>query len=211
LDGTADSLYRGASIIVNREVQTLSMTTRDAVSQTDEELFARYQGGDHVAFAILFERQKGPLYTFCLRMLGDPDRANDAFQDTFARVVQYRASYQSAKIFRGWLFTIARNVCYAAYGRDWKFESLDDLDGEQIGVPIDNDIDVTERELLAEALGRLSAPLREALLLYEYEGFSYEEIATMTGGSLSAIKVRIHRARKLLREMLEPVLRSRQS
>ncbi len=174
----------------------------------DEELFHRYRQGDERAFVQLFERQKGPLFTYCRRMMGDTHRASDAFQETFVRVVKYRASFRRTESFRAWLFTIARNVCFAAYRAGAAHEELHD---EMPEIAAEVNVyapDVTEREALADALSKLPPAMREALLLYEYEGFSYQEIADMTNSGLSAVKVRIHRARTQLRRMLEPILRA---
>jgi len=172
----------------------------------DEELFDAYCRGDEQSFITLFNRHKEVLYTFCYRMLGDSDRAADAFQEAFIRVFRFRTSYQSSRPFRNWLFTIARNVCSTMYRTERGHASLDDIADDPAVAAIPESLDFTDRDLLAEVLSRLPALSREALLLYEYEGFSYEEIAAMTDSGLSTVKMRIHRARNQLRAMLKPWL-----
>ena len=77
----------------------------------DEVLMARFAAGDHSAFVVLYDRYAGPLYGFCLRLLGDADLADDAFQDTFVSLIDQRFGYRDRGRLRSWMFTIARNVC----------------------------------------------------------------------------------------------------
>ena len=73
--------------------------THPDMQRTDGELFRAYCNGNQKAFEELFIRHKAPLYSFCLRMIGEKDRANDAFQDTFFRAIKYRNSYNPDKEF----------------------------------------------------------------------------------------------------------------
>lgn len=189
-----------------KRTESHTLITRDRNVPTDEELFQQYREGSESAFVTLFNRHKDALYTFCLRLQGDSDRAADAFQETYVRVVRFRDSFQPTNVYRAWLFTIARNTCRTLYRRERGGDSIDDM-GDDIALSAPTEkLDFSEREMLAAALEKLPRLAREALLLYEYEGFSYEEIASMTDSGLSAVKVRIHRARAMLRTILGPWL-----
>lgn len=174
----------------------------DATVPTDAELFELFQRGNDAGFETLFARYGESVYTFCFRMMCDSDRADDAFQETFMCVVRFRDSFNRAKPFHAWLFAIARNCCLTILRRDKFFETLDDVADDESLIAWEDPLDITERDMINEALAQLPLQSREALLLYEYEGFSYEEIAEMTGRGLSSVKVRIHRARKTLRATL---------
>ena len=84
---------------------------RELVEVDDEVLMARFAAGHPEAFSELYERYEGPVYGFCLRLLGDRDRAEDAFQDTFVTMLEQRLRYRDRGRFKSWLFTLARNVC----------------------------------------------------------------------------------------------------
>jgi RNA polymerase sigma-70 factor (ECF subfamily) len=175
--------------------------------KTDEQLFQAYRSGSQSAFEELFARHKGPLYTYCLRMIGEKDRAGDAFQETFFRAIKYKDSFDTQKQFSSWLFAIARNACRRILTGDNIFTDFDDAAAEESSAMEEPRLDHTEKETIAEALLQLPPALREAMLLFEYEGFTYEEIAGITNAGLSLVKVRIHRARKILRSILQPVFR----
>src|SRR5579883_806480 len=175
--------------------------------KTDEQLFQAYRSGSQTAFEELFARHKGPLYTYCLRMIGEKDRAGDAFQETFFRAIKYKDSFDARQQFSSWLFAIARNVCRRILTGDNMFADFDDAAAEESNSVEEPQLDYTEKKTIAEALLQLPPALREAMLLFEYDGFTYEEIAGITNVGLSLVKVRIHRARKMLRAILQPVFR----
>jgi RNA polymerase sigma-70 factor (ECF subfamily) len=178
--------------------------THPVMQQTDGQLFQAFCTGDQKAFEVLFRKHKAPLYAFCLRMVGEKERASDAFQDTFFRVIKYRNSYNPEKEFSSWLFAIARNACRTILNAEKVYSEIDDEEAESIPAP-EPSLDFLERQSIADALQQLNPALREAIVLYEYDGFSYQEIAEITHASLDLVKVRIHRARKALRVMLRPI------
>src|SRR5579872_6102399 len=94
--------------------------------KSDEQLFLAYNSGSQTAFEELFARYKGPLYTYCLRMIGEKDRAGDAFQETFFRAIKYKDSFDKQKQFSSWLFAITRNVCRRILSGDNMFADFDD-------------------------------------------------------------------------------------
>jgi len=158
--------------------------------------------GDGHAFRVLYERYRGQVFLYCLRILVDRDQAMDAMHDTFVRVYRNRDRYQSGTNFAGWIHTVARNLCLNEKRRDRRFSRLDDLEESDMSYD-DQEGDVGLREYLAAEIARLPESYREALILREYEDRSYEDIVTMTGATMATIKFRLFKAREILRERLQ--------
>ena len=192
----------------------------------DEALFLRYQQGDDAAFVLLYERYKANIYAYCAQVLlstGLPrELVEDTFQEVFMRLAQYRHTFTGGE-FKAWLFTVARHSCLSAKRKGMQYltateqvgdgENFDDTVSHEIRRAFSRSDDPLERltkeeqtRLLLAAIGRLPEAFREALILSEYEGLSYEEIARITETSLSTIRIRIFRAKARLRKMLLPVI-----
>lgn len=171
----------------------------DEVTQAVQEL----KRGSAEAFHLLYRKYNRSVYRFCLRMLNDQFSAEDAFQETFIRVFEHRKEFRGEN-FSSWLFSIARNVCLNTIrSRKEKIEINEDLN-----LTINNsDSDVALKDFIQQAIGKLPVTLREALILREYEECSYQDIADILSIELSAAKVRVHRGRILLREMLQPIVK----
>lgn len=160
--------------------------------------------GSAEAFHILYNNYAQKVYRFCLRMLGDTENAQDAFQETFIRVYENRMSFHGNN-FAAWVFTIARNTClnYIRGRRDQ--ESFDEVfHSNDFG---DDRSDLGMKTQIEKAIATLPLPLKEALILREYEDFSYQEIADTLAIDLSLAKVRVHRARLILRKLLKPLVK----
>lgn len=172
------------------------------VEPTDDALFVLTQNGDLNAFNQLFHRYERKVYLYCMRVLLDDDMARDAFQEAFMKLYEHRASYDGRN-FMVWFFTIVRNVC------------LNMRRNKKTTVPFETSraneshtefVDVVLHDQIVIALNQLPVDYREAIVLYEYDGYSYQEIAGITGATIATIKIRIYRARKLLRTLLSPVV-----
>jgi RNA polymerase sigma-70 factor, ECF subfamily len=141
-------------------------------------------------------------------MLRNRQDAEDVSQDVFARAVRAVGEFRGDAAIKTWLYQIARNECLTrlaaikrdtAYKSDWAWFSA--LTGDNPGADaavINDDL----RKALESAIGELEPMLREALLLRDVEGLSYDEIARVTGTSLATVKTRIHRAREKLKRRL---------
>jgi RNA polymerase sigma-70 factor (ECF subfamily) len=165
----------------------------------DELLMARFAAGRADAFDELYDRYEGPLYGFCARLLGDEDKAADAFQETFVKVIEQRASYRAGR-FRSWVFTIARNECLDRMRRAGRQARLLELHAAEAPRRVDVVSAIDARDELTELLASLSAEQREITLLHRYHGFSYAEIARMIGSSEAATKQKAYRALLSLRQ-----------
>ena len=176
-----------------------NIANEDELTKASEDL---KQGGAE-AFHILYKNYQQKVYRFCLRMLGDPDTARDAFQETFIKVFEHRKEFRGSN-FAAWLFTIARHTCLNAIRAKKEHEVFDEVYHSNTG---HNESDIGMREFIQMSISKLPVPLREALLLREYEECSYQEIAVVLGIDISLAKVRVHRARLLLQKLLQPLVK----
>ncbi|MDP4241951.1 MAG: RNA polymerase sigma factor [Bacteroidota bacterium] len=194
--------------------------------ESDEALFKRYQAGDEAAFLMLYERYKTSIFAYCARVLMSEgisrDVAEDTFQDVFLRLAQYRQTFTGGE-FKAWIFTVTRHSCLTAKKLAFRqrasteyvgnSENFDDDASVEVRLAFSHNDDPLERmsraeqaTLLQQAIARLPEEFREALIMSEYDGLTYDEIGRITGTSLSTIRIRIYRAKSRLRKMLLPIL-----
>jgi RNA polymerase sigma factor (sigma-70 family) len=161
------------------------------------------RGGRTAALATLFERHHARLYRYCLRMTGNRAAAEDLVQDVFMKMLKYKTTFKDDSEFVPWMFGIGRNACLGHLRRTASDHIADvDVDG---AVPSDEAADDKshdgQHELVRRALLKLPADRRELLVLSRFEYKSYDEIAKTLECSVGAVKVRVHRAMKQLREI----------
>ena len=157
--------------------------------------------------ALLYERHSSRIFGFCLSRLGSREDAEDALQLTFLNAQRGLGRGVVPEYELAWLFKIARNVCHnrhqSAKRRD-RVEAPHDLDSLQdvIASPDHGGSGVSLGEL-TQALGTIPARQRKALLLREFQGYSYEEIAVELDVSVAAVETLLFRARRSVAQMLE--------
>lgn len=155
------------------------------------------------AFAQLYARHSSRVYAFCRRFLGNKEEAQDVFQETFIKFHQSASKDRDMTNVPAFLLTIARNLCVNAKKR----ERQDLVFEEYMYEHEDRKNDSKEMlELLKTAIDLLPDDYKEVFVLREYDGLSYADIAKITGENLPNIKVRIHRAKQKLKDILEPYL-----
>jgi len=173
----------------------------------DEEsvLIQRVAAGDDSAFAILFERYKSPVYRFCAMILGDRATAEDVYQEIFLNFYRIcRTGTQIGDIKR-YLMAAARNRSLNALRIQNRYSTLDE---EDFSLHLSYQYDDTATDLneqVQRALAAIPPQYREAFVLFEFEGYSYEEISTQLGISNNVVRNRIYRARQALVKILEPL------
>lgn len=170
---------------------------------SDELLTERIMQGDQHAFRILFERYRMPIYRFCLLMLGERPAAEDVYQEAFISLYSTCRRGETIRSVRAYLLTIARRRCLNHLRSDGKHVPLDD--STQLTYEVDHDL-LDLNNILQEALLEIPAQYREALLLFEMEGYSYRQIADSLGVSDDIVRNRIYRAKKALQKILDPIL-----
>ena len=182
----------------------------NATSQlTEREWLQRAQQGDHLAFAHIVRSYQRPVYNLCYRMLGNPEEAEDATQETFLRAYTHLDKYDPNRKFVNWVLTIASNHCVDRLRkRRIHWTSIeDDPYVERIPVPETvNPHQMAEKREQADEIqhwiDQLPPDYRTPLILLYWYGYSYEEIAETLGLSVPAVKSRLHRARKRIAEMM---------
>ncbi|MFC1582153.1 RNA polymerase sigma factor [Planctomycetota bacterium] len=181
----------------------------------DEELMIMFKNENPAAFDLLFERYRGPVFGFIFRMLGyDREAAEDLYQEIFIKVFKGRDFYEPSGKFSAWLFTIARNHCLnylksRRYLEAQRTQSLDEVQskaGQEAAAPNPENNPGTDREILDEAIAELPEKYREVFLLHAVEELPHEEIAGILDMNAATVRTNYHRARRLLREKLGPVL-----
>ncbi len=176
---------------------------------SEREYLLKAQKGDQQAFAFIVQSYQRPVYNLCYRMLGNQQEAEDATQETFIRAYTHLDSYNPNRKFLNWVLTIASNHCVDRLRkRRINWSSLED-DPYVEKIPMPEAIDPhrsAERKETADQIQRwidqLSPDYRTPVILLYWYGYSYEEIAATMGVSVSAIKSRLHRARKQIAQMI---------
>ncbi|HEY3299123.1 MAG TPA: sigma-70 family RNA polymerase sigma factor [Armatimonadota bacterium] len=181
---------------------------------SDVNLVERCLRGDNSAFDTLVRRYQKKVYGFCLRMLGNPDDALDAAQDSFMKAYNALDTFRRDARFSSWLFGIANNACIDLLRRRTKkpADSLDQLienEGE-----LSNDSPGPERLLLREedgksirdALARLPENRRAVMVMFHFNGMTIKEISQALRRPEDTVKSDLHKAREAMRRKLEGVV-----
>ena len=183
----------------------------------DDELVERYRNGDVEAFDTLVERYGKPLYNFIFKMLGNRTESEDVLQEVFLRVIRNAGRYKMKGRFKSWIFTIANRLAISElrhrskrrvlslderFGTGESELELHDVVGDERYLP---DV-LTERkelgEKLDEAIQSLPLSQRQVLVMREFSGLQFREIARITGCPLNTVLGRMHYALGNLRKML---------
>jgi len=164
------------------------------------------QRGDDEAFTRLVETYQKPVFNLCYRMLGEPDLAEDAAQETFLRAYQHLHRYDQKRPFATWLLSIAAHYCIDRLRRrKFSMFSMDaeDEDGNTFELP---DIDAPNPEaesIKGQTNNRIHTMLKDiddtdraAIIMRYWYDYSEKEIAESLQLTVSAVKSRLHRARK---------------
>ncbi len=168
---------------------------------------AQAQRGSDEAFTHLVETYQTHVYNLCYRMLGQPEAAEDAAQETFLRAYQHIHRYDSKRPFGTWLLSIAAHYCIDRLRRRRFTMTSIDQDEEQGGFeladanspnPESEAIHGEQREALQRLLQRLDSTDRAAVVMRYWHDCSEVEIAESLNLTVSAVKSRLHRARRTL-------------
>lgn len=179
------------------------------VDPVDSDIIEQVREGDVEAFRVLVDRYWAECFRYATRVMLDPSKAEDAVQESWIRAFRALPRYREQGKFRAWLFRILANRCRTHAVRDGSRQRvpLDEVPG-LVGSESEEDR-VLWRDEIGRALGWLSPLLREAFVLRHVEELSYEEMAEVTGDGVSALKMRVARARQELRNRLEEVIHDR--
>jgi RNA polymerase sigma-70 factor (ECF subfamily) len=180
---------------------------------TDDELVARSQGGDVDSFNELIIRWERPIYALAYRVIGRDEEARDVCQEAFFRAYRALPGFKGQAKFSSWLYRITLNLC-----RDWLRKQRrqpvsqlpEDVDIDELAAstgPVESIEDLVARKELSTvveaAMSRLPEEQRTAIVLKEYHGMTFQEIADLQGCPLSTVKTRLYQGLSVLRKELE--------
>jgi RNA polymerase sigma-70 factor (ECF subfamily) len=182
------------------------------MTSTDEELVARSVSGDRDSFNELILRWERPIYALAYRTIGREEDARDVCQETFLRAFRALPGFRGQAKFSSWLYRIALNLC-----RDWMRrqrrtpvvqppEDMDLLEMAASTGPSESIEDLVARRdltrVVERAMARLPEEQRTAIVLKEYHGLTFQEIADLLGCPLSTVKTRLYQGLTVLRREL---------
>ena len=173
-------------------------------TRSDADLIAQVLAGHSDAYAILVDRHRDRCYRFAVRLLGDRDDADEAIQSAFVRAFRGLAGCRNRDHLSAWLLQIVRNECRTIAGRRAKRAQRFVRDDDELNkAPIEQPAETTAMlEEIQFALDKIELDQREAFLLKYVEELSYDEMSSLTGASVPALKMRVSRACTRLRKLL---------
>lgn len=181
------------------------------VSADVDELVETAKAGDHLAFEQLVRSTYADVYTLAFRLVGDEEDARDVVQETYLRAHKGLKRFRGDAQFSTWLHRITANCANTYLGRRGR-HAHDPLPDDPVIADVNPQRDPEQRaglgdlrEQLSAALQELPPKLRAVVVLRDIYDLPHETIAEQLGITESAAKVRLHRARKRLRERLYPL------
>jgi RNA polymerase sigma-70 factor (ECF subfamily) len=169
----------------------------------DRDLLKRCGRREPGAFEELVELTGRQVFTLAFRLVGDRHEAEDVAQEAYLRVYRSLRNFRGDARFETWLHRIVANAAINYMRKKNRFGEL--MDEPEMGVripdapPVD---DIGEREAVADALSKLPAPQRVAVVLKDIYGFSLAEIAQRLDTTEGAVKLRLHRGRRNLKDVI---------
>jgi RNA polymerase sigma-70 factor (ECF subfamily) len=178
------------------------------MAEDEARLLELARTGREAAFLALYQRYRTPVYRFAWRLTGSVESAEDVTQDCFVALLSGAAFDGRQGELRAYLFGIARHLAFRRMRANER-ESADGDESLEMAGGVDALAGLLHQEraaAVARAISLLPPLQREALILYEYEELSLEEIAQVAAIEVGAVKSRLHRARETLRKRLAPLL-----
>ncbi|OSY89054.1 hypothetical protein WH52_02990 [Tenacibaculum holothuriorum] len=157
--------------------------------------------GELKKLSVLFDRYNVRIYNFFNKMLQNKMVSEDLTQEVFIKVLKYRTSYKNGN-FTSWIYTIARNIFSSYYQKQKKERSNiieDDLLNSEEKLHTESNTE--ELEHLQKSLLQLNSSDRELIVMHRFQEIKYEQIAEIIGSSEGAVKVKVHRALKKLKDI----------
>ena len=180
-----------------------------------DALLKELQAGDPLAYAQFVEENQGQVYNLALRMLNDPQDAEDVLQETFLSAYKALPEFQGRSSLSTWLYRIASNASLmrlrkkrpdtVSVDEPLTLDAGDSVPRQLVdwsSLPEDELLSNEARYMMDEAVSELPEPLRIVFVLRDLQGLSTAETGEVLGLSVGAVKTRLHRARLKLRETL---------
>lgn len=188
------------------------------MDKSDEDIMMEYTKGNQQVIGVIFSRYKSRILNFSLRILGNRADAEDVTGEVFLTLFSGKYTFDPKAKFSTWLFTVARNSCLSRIrkqkrmvsmwfsskdaSREFTWEIKDDADKP-------NDLLAKKESVIQvrQAIAKLVVEQREAIVLREYDRFSYAQISQILDCSLEKVKILIFRARESIRDDLSSLIR----
>lgn len=200
-------------------LEPLRLKKLDLAELSDEDVMERCAMGSEAAFRALVQRYRTRIMNLVCRFINDRDRAEEISQEVFLRVFRNRERYRKSGKFSTWIFTIAVNLTKneirsrVRHKGTFSLDAMEeDSSGQGMAFPDSKplpDEDLAAHEIgqkVADALRKIPARYREAVVLRDVEGLSYEEVGQILKIPGGTVRSRINRARLMLKERLKPHL-----
>jgi RNA polymerase sigma-70 factor (ECF subfamily) len=175
----------------------------------EAEIIARVLNGDRQVYSLLVEEYKAPVYNLAYRMTGNSEDADDLAQETFIRAYCKIRYFNPEKKFFTWLYTIGINLIRNHLKKNMRSipHKTSNCDPAKMrgdaGDRAEEDPAIEDKiGRMEESLRKLPVDLREAVILRFYQDIAFEEIATITGTSVSAVKMRVYRGLAKLKQLM---------
>ena len=190
---------------------TGAQTAVFGMQRTDEELVALSMAGDPDSFNQLVVRWERPIYALAYRVLGREEDARDVCQETFLRAFRALKGFKGQAKFSSWLYRIALNLCRDWIRRERRSSMVTSLDPDIEPAPADGPVETAEEltvrcdlgRIITRAMTALSEEQRTTIVLKEYHGLTFQEIADLQGCPLSTVKTRLYQGLGVLRRHLQ--------
>jgi RNA polymerase sigma-70 factor (ECF subfamily) len=170
----------------------------------EAEIVVRVLKGDRQAYAMLVDAYKSPIYNLAYRMTGSSDDADDLTQETFIRAYQYLWRYDTRRKFFTWLYTLALNLIRSHFKKNKYNKSSEELSAHLLADKNPSpETELIETQEISVYLLRLEDESRALLIMKFHQGLTFEEIAQITGKSLSAVKMSIYRGLESIKKMMK--------
>jgi len=191
-------------MFLEARTEELTLESIPRTTNSEADLVHRAQSGDRDAFELLYRQQCGRVFAVCLRIAGNPARAEEFTQDVFVRVWETISSFRGESAFSSWVHRVAVNVVLGDM-RTERRKSVRVITAEDVSVYDRHDTRESPGAAidLERAIGLLPSQARAIFVLHDIEGYRHDEIGEMMGLASGTTKAQLHRARKLLREALE--------
>lgn len=182
-----------------------------ATAETDDELVRRSQGDDERSFGELVNRYESKVYSLALKMLRNPEDAEDVLQDTFLRAYRGIKSFQGNSTFSTWVYRITANSALMRLRKkQLPTVSIEDADEREAPIniadwapgPVEQLLSQETQSVMNEAIDALPAEFRQVFVLRDIEELSNADVADILDLSVAAVKSRLHRARLKVRNRL---------
>ena len=180
-------------------------------AETDEQLVRKSQNDDERAFGELVSRYESKVYSLALKMLRNPEDAEDVLQDTFLRAYRGIKSFKGNSTFSTWIYRITANSALMRLRkRQLPTVSIDDADEREAPIniadwapgPVEQMLNQETQAAMTEAIEALPPEFRQVFVLRDIEELSNAEVAEILDLSVAAVKSRLHRARLKVRNRL---------